>query len=557
MNQFAQLFTTLDETNKTSGKVDALSDYFRAASPEDSAWALFFLTGRRLKQAVPTKLLRAWAMEQAGIPDWLFQESYDAVGDLAETIALLLPPPTGVDETALHHWVDRMNDLRFQGVEEQKRFVLEAWSQLGTPERFVWNKILVGAFRVGVSQQIVLRGLSKAKGVDVSQLTERLMGDWKPSAESYEQLISAATEQENLSRLFPFFLAHSLEDGDPTRLGPVTDWQAEWKWDGIRCQVIRRQGETWLWSRGEELITDRFPEIESLAHALPNGTVIDGEILAWADGRPLPFLQLQPRITRKTLTKTILRKAPVVLMAYDLLEHQGQEIRALPLVERRSLLETVIQNASGNPCVKLSPLVSGADWLAVSAEQARSRELGAEGLMLKRRSSPYRAGRTRGDWWKWKVEPYTADAVLTAAQRGSGKRASLYTDYTFSIWKNGELVPFAKAYSGLTDIEIQEVDAFLRKHMREKFGPVRTVEPLLVFELGFEAIQRSTRHKSGLAVRFPRILRWRRDKTAEQADSIESIEALLTLSQATQPISNTENPENPGSASRERFLFDL
>ncbi len=527
MKAFADLYTTLDETTKTNEKVDALTRYFGGAEPADAAWAIYFLSGRKPKQAVPSKKLREWAAEEAQIPDWLFNESYDAVGDVAETVALLLPPPERSSDLPLAEWVRRLLTLRDSDEDAQRSAMLDAWGSMDRTQRFVWNKLISGSFRVGVSQQLVTRALGKAGGVDPAVVAHRLMGGWEPTPSFYKRLLAADATDADQSCPYPFCLAHAIE-GEPDALGPVELWQAEWKWDGIRSQLIRRGGDTFLWSRGEELVTDRYPEIATLGAFLPEGTAIDGEILPYLKGVPLPFAQLQRRIGRKTLGKTILAEVPVVLVAYDLVEFGGVDLRTEPLNLRRSELEKLVESINQPDRLILSPLVAAASWadLAVARQESRGRQ--AEGLMLKRLESHYHVGRKRGDWWKWKINPFTVDAVLTAAQRGSGKRASMYTDYTFSVWdESGKLVPFAKAYSGLTDEEISRVDAFIRRHMVEKFGPVRTVEPILVFELAFEGIQRSPRHKSGIAVRFPRILRRRDDKKPLDADSLETIRSML------------------------------
>lgn len=553
MKAFADLYSALDETTKTNEKVAALVRYFGEADPADASWALYFLIGRRPKQAVSMPKLRAWAVEAAGIDDWLFGECYDAVGDFAETVALLLPdgrdwrsetvgsPDSSLQSpgSSLSRWIeDVLLPLRAQPEERQRAAILDAWAALDRRERFVWNKLITGAFRVGVSQRLVVRAIAQVSGVEDAAIAHRLMGEWRPTPDFYRALLHPETADADASRPYPFCLAHPLE-GDPAALGDVAEWQAEWKWDGIRAQLIRRAGRAFLWSRGEELISERFPEIEALGAHLPDGTVLDGEILPWRDGAVLPFAQLQRRIGRKTLGRKILAEVPAIFLAYDLLERAGADVRAAPLHERRAALEELAATTgAGRPTadgqgtepggrLQLSPVVPAASWDELSAAWAGARERGVEGLMLKRRSSPYRVGRVRGDWWKWKVSPYTVDAVLIYAQRGSGKRASLYTDYTFGVWDGDRLVPFAKAYSGLTDAEIRQVDAFVRRNTLEKFGPVRTVTPRLVFELAFEGIQRSPRHKSGLAVRFPRILRWRTDKPIEEADSLETIRAML------------------------------
>jgi DNA ligase-1 len=528
MKAFANLYAALDETTRTNTKVEALRRYFAEARPADAAWAVYFLMGRKPRQVVPTKLLRAWAMEEAGVPEWLFGESYDAVGDLAETIALLLPPPERSIDRPLSEWVGLLLKLRNAGEAAQREAVVSAWRALDDRGRFVLNKLISGAFRVGVSQQLVTRALAQASGVEAATLAHRLMGDWEPTPEFFDRLRVTDARDSDASRPYPFCLAHPLE-GPPEALGDLADWQVEWKWDGIRAQLIRRGGRVYLWTRGEELVTERYPEIQAVGDLLPEGTVLDGEILPWAKGEPvpLPFAQLQRRIGRKAVSKAILAEVPVALVAYDLMEHGGRDVRSEPIEWRRARLAELVGSADYPERFRLSPLVRAASWSDLAEAREGSREVGSEGLMLKRHGSPYRVGRVRGDWWKWKVNPFTVDAVLTAAQRGSGKRASLYTDYTFSVWQDGRLVPIAKAYSGLTDEEIRRVDAFVRKHMIEKFGPVRTVQPELVFELAFEGIQRSSRHKSGVAVRFPRILRWRHDKPAAEADTIETLRSLL------------------------------
>jgi DNA ligase-1 len=531
MKAFADLYTALDETTKTRAKVNAMAAYFRSAPPRDAAWAIYFLIGRKPRQVVPTRKLGAWAASLSQTPEWLFDECYQAVGDLAETITLLLPPATMSSAAPLHEWVEkRLLPLRGADEDSQRDAVLAAWHSLDDRQRFVWNKLITGAFRVGVSQLLVTRAIALASGVEPRAISHRLMGEWSPTGEFFERLCAREADDADVSRPYPFFLAHPL-DGSPETLGSPGDWQVEWKWDGIRAQFIRRRGRTFVWSRGEELVTERYPELTNVGMFVPDGTVVDGEILPWRDGKPLPFAQLQRRIGRKTLGKKLLAEVPIVLMAYDLLEHEGADMREKNLCERRGRLAEVVRTVASDHLL-LSPMLQADSWDRLANERSKSRGRHVEGLMLKRLDSPYRVGRVRGDWWKWKIEPFTVDAVLIYAQRGHGKRASLYTDYTFGVWDDGRLVPFAKAYSGLTDDEIRQVDAFIRRNTTEKFGPVRTVTPQLVFELAFEAIQPSSRHKSGIAVRFPRILRWRTDKRIEDADTLASVRALASVPKA-------------------------
>ena len=530
MRRFAQMFSEIDQTTRTNEKVAAMVRYFKGADAADAAWAVHILSGGRPKRLIPVRRLAAWAMEVSGTPEWLFEESYAAVGDLAETIALLLPPAVRASNRPLHEWIEsQLLGVAGASDEVQRRAVVGAWEELDGVERFLWNKLITGGFRVGVSQALVIRGLSKASGIDEATVAHRVSGVWEPTRESFERLVGADTADADVSRPYPFFLAYALE-GAPEALGDAAGWQVEWKWDGIRAQMIRRAGQTFLWSRGEESIVDRFPELAEAAKLLPDGTVLDGEVMPWRDGQPLPFAQLQRRIGRKVLGPKILAEVPVVLVCYDLLEIDGADVRARPLAWRRERLTRLLAETRGiSARLLLSPTVDASGgWEEVHEAWRSSREHGAEGLMIKKLDAAYGVGRRRGPWWKWKVQPYTADAVLVYAQAGSGRRASLHTDYTFAIWNDArELVPFAKAYSGLTDAEIRDVDAWIRRNTIEKFGPVRHVKPEQVFELAFEGIQASTRHKSGVAVRFPRILRWRTDKKAEDADSVESLRGLM------------------------------
>ena len=527
MRAFARLFSAIDETNATSEKVAALVEYFRTASPQDAAWAVHFLSGRRPKRLVGSRKLAAWASSEAGLPPWLFEESYQAVGDLAETITLILPDTGASSELPLSHWVEqRLLPLRGEDEDVQREVMVDSWRELDRRERFVWNKLITGSFRMGASQRLVIRALAEMSGVEEGVIAHRLMGAWEPTADFFQRLIAPDTRDADVSRPYPFFLAHPLE-GTPSDLGEIADWIAEWKWDGIRAQLIRRAGTSFLWSRGEELLSGRFPEIEDQGALLPEGTVIDGELLPWMDGSPLPFAQLQRRIGRKNLGQKILDEVPATLVAYDLLESNGEDIRSEPLSIRRARLQSLVEAVTSSGRLILSPSIGVSSWESLTEARSRAREVGAEGIMLKRLSSAYGVGRRRGDWWKWKVDPLSVDAVLIYAQAGSGRRAGLFTDYTFGVWDGDHLVPFAKAYSGLTDEEMRKVDQFIRRNTLEKFGPVRTVKPELVFELHFEGLQPSSRHKSGIAVRFPRMARWRTDKRPEEADTIERVRSLL------------------------------
>jgi len=551
MKAFAALYLRLDATTSSNAKLDALRDYFAQAPAEDAAWAVYFLAGGRPRQLVPTRVLRELATELAELPEWLFEESYQAVGDLAETISLLLPENSHGSDEGLAHWVEtHLLPLRGLPPDVIHQRLPPLWAQLDRPSLMLCLKLITGSFRVGVSKLLVTRALAQLAGLDAKRVAQRLVGytdiSHRPTAAGYQQLIAAESADEHRQRggqPYPFFLAHPLQapvEQFDAQLGPPSDWQIEWKWDGIRAQVVKRDGQLWVWSRGEELVTDRFPELHSLAQTLPDGVVLDGEILVWKPGATddalavQPFALLQQRLGRKTLGKKLLADAPVVLQAYDLLEWQGEDWRNQAQHVRRQQLQRLVADYPLAP-VLLSPLLEGQTWAELAEQREQSRSLGVEGLMLKQREALYGVGRTKdmGTWWKWKIDPFSVDAVLIYAQRGHGRRASLYSDYTFAVWDappgtaGRALVPFAKAYSGLSDEEMRKVDAIIRKTTVETFGPVRSVTPTLVFELGFEGIALSKRHKSGIAVRFPRMLRWRLDKPVEEADDLATLQALL------------------------------
>lgn len=551
MKRFAQLFEELDTSTGTTDKVDALVRYFSSAPAEDAAWALALLTGRRVKRAVNYTQLYTWASEISGYPQWLIGESHAAVGDFSEVLALILPVPTHPADLSLREVIEgRIMAMARLDEPHKKTIVLKAWDQLDQRGKFLFHKLISATFRVGVSRLLAVRALAQVASIPQEEMDHRLMGDWPPTAEFFQSLMrplqtgAEAGGRELHWNPYPFFLAHQLEDtafvGE--KLGPITQWQAEWKWDGIRGQLIKRAGRVALWSRGEELLTERFPDLLEASESLPNGTVLDGEVLAWENGRPLPFAALQTRINKKQPTGLLFADVPVIFRAYDLLERNGEDLRAKPLRERRATLEEVIAGVA-SPLIQVSETINASSWEELAELRTGSRDRNVEGLMLKHLDSPYGVGRTkttlidsptRAGWWKWKVDPYLVDCVLTVAQRGSGRRASLFTDYTFSVWTGpergeGELVPIAKAYSGLTDQEILKVDAFVRDHTtgRLQGGGGRLVEPKLVFEIAFEGIAASPRHKSGVATRFPRMNRWRTDKKPEEADTLGFVRSLL------------------------------
>ena len=526
MKRFAALISELEETTKTALKTEALAQYMLTAPKQDRLWCLALFSGRRPKRSVTTSNLREWAADVAGLPLWLLEETYSVVGDLAETIALILPEEDQNIDHSLSYWMDQLRCLKNCGIDEKKLFILESWALLGGKERFVFNKLITGGFRVGVSQKLMTRALAKATSRPEAEMAHRLMGQWTPDQTNWHNLIEAKNFTADLSRPYPFFLSHAL-DTVPQELGSSSEWFAEWKWDGIRGQVIVRGGQCFVWSRGEELVSNTFPEFQKFLSDIPDGTVIDGEILAWQNEAPLSFNFLQKRIGRKTVPKALLQSAPVILYAYDILEWQGKDVRDSSFTYRRALLEKLCANTPMTQPLRMSPSVSFQDWSELAASRAEARDHSAEGLMLKNRNSFYQAGRKKGPWWKWKLDPLTVDAVMIYAQPGHGRRANLYTDFTFAVWAESELVPFTKAYSGLTDAEFRQITNWVRKNTLQRFGPVRQVTPHHVFEIAFEGIHDSPRHKSGVALRFPRMARWRKDKKAQEANSLDDLKDIL------------------------------
>lgn len=528
MKGFTDLYYELDATTKTLPKVEALTRYFLRTSPEDTIWAIALLIGNRPKRPVKTSDLKAWATELAEVPAWLFDDSYSVVGDLAETITLLINSTVSTaSQTSLNALMREFELLSKQSDPEKKERVLAYWKSLAPQELYIFNKLITGAFRVGVSKLLVFKALAKAYQIDEKVIAHRFMGNWKPANTPLQDLLKEDAFADAGSRPYPFCLAYAL-DVELNTLGNIEDWQIEYKYDGIRGQIIVRNNELFVWSRGEELLTDKFPEFEALKHCLPNGTVIDGEILPIVNGEIRSFNQMQKRTTRKALTKKILQEIPLKMVCYDLLEKDGKDLRDLPLQERRQLLEDVLMRSGAcQSSLIIAPVLSRDAWKDLDRLRNEAKTAGCEGLMLKRRDSNYETGRKRGKWWKWKVEPYTIDAVLIYAQAGHGRRANLFTDYTFAVWDGDALVPFTKAYSGLTDKEMVEVDAWIKKNTIEKFGPVRSVTPHWVFEIAFEGINESPRHKSGIALRFPRIARWRKDKPLSEANTKQDLLNLL------------------------------
>ena len=526
MKLFSNLISAIEITNKTNAKIEALVNYFKIAPDKDKLWLIALFTGKRPPRPVKTSLMKAWCMEITKLPEWLFLESYSTVGDLGETMALLLPTPTHKLDLSLLEWMTELKALKPKSDDDKKAFVIEAWSGLDQQQRLIFNKLIGGSFRIGVSKKTLVNALAKLTNIDANQLMHSIIGHWDIESITFEALINGEHINYDNSKPYPFCLAYAL-DKELAELGETNDWIVEQKWDGIRGQIVKRNNEIYIWSRGEELVTQQFPELIDAMKNFKDDFVIDGEILAMKDNDVLLFNDLQKRLNRKNITKKLLEEVPIGFYAYDMLEFNGDDIRDMAFIERRKKLETLFNSGALPEHIKLSFLVDFKNWDELHPVRRNSRAINSEGLMLKMKQSPYHTGRKKGDWWKWKVDPLTIDAVMIYAQKGSGRRSSKYTDYTFAVKKDDTLVTIAKAYSGLTDKEITEISQWVNKNAIERFGPVRTVKPELVFEIAFEGIALSNRHKSGVALRFPRIARWRKDKPVDEIDTIESVKALI------------------------------
>lgn len=535
---FSNLVSELSSSTKTNEKIQSLVDYFVTAPDADKVWVIALFSGRRPRRAVNSRLMREWCIEIANIPEWLFNECYHTVGDLSETLALLLPDEKNVNQKTqnLSYYLEKFISIEKEDEMVKKKFIVDSWQQMNKNERFVFNKFITGSFRIGVSQKTIVNALAKVVELSSSVIAHRISGNWDPVTATFRDLFSESASLSDFSKPYPFFLAYAIDE-DVENLGDIDEWQAEWKWDGIRGQMIKRNHELFVWSRGEELMTDKFPEYFILKDLLPDGVVLDGEIIpaAFPESppkertlKPLPFAVLQTRISRKNISRKQLQAAPISFFVYDLLEYNYEDWREKPLTERRKKLEEIIAPIHNN-AIQISGIIDCNSWNELAELRKKSREMNSEGIMLKRKNSVYKVGRKRGDWWKWKIDPLTIDCVLVYAQKGSGRRSNLYTDYTFAVRDGDKLVTFTKAYSGLTDKEFAQIDNFVKRNSIEKFGPVRTVKPELVFEIAFEGIAASNRHKSGVALRFPRMNRWRKDKTVDEINTLNDLRQMLEM----------------------------
>jgi DNA ligase-1 len=535
MRGFSELFHDLDGMTKTGDRIDRMSAYFKGADDKDAGWAAWFLAGNRIKGVVRTGELREWVAHRANLPLWLLEESYERVGDLAETISLLVRGNPEAVPMSLSEIVEQiLYPLVSADSIERQNILLNIWNQLRPIDLLPFHKLLTGGFRIGVSRGNLCKALAVVADLAPAVISQRISGDWDPRVRAYERIVGEERAEDTWCRPFPFCLASPLQE-EPAILGNPKDWWAEWKWDGVRCQLLSEEGRGMLWTRGDESACESFPELLEMIPHLPKGLVLDGEILAWGAEGMRSFNRLQKRLGRKQPGPALLKKEPVQFMAYDLLKFEGKDLRELTFEERRKRLEKLISSLPAGFPIRISPRVTAESWEDLAKCRLESRDRGVEGLMLKRMDSVYSSGRVKGDWYKWKVDPFVADMVVVGAQLGHGKRANLYSDYTLAVLdEKGEFVTVAKAYSGITDEELKEIDRYVRKNITGKFGPVRSVRPGIVFEVAFEGARSSGRHKSGVALRFPRIQSWRRDKEPDEVDSLNNLLGYARMGESKQ-----------------------
>jgi DNA ligase 1 len=522
---FAELLDRLSYTPSRNDKLRLLADYFAATPDPDRGWALVALTDGLFFRLPLRRILGE--MIEARVDPVLFGLSRDYVGDTAETIALIWP-----DGDVSDH-IPRLDDV----VQALKRAIptevpglLSNWLDgLNVTGRWALLKLVTGALRVGVSARLAKTALAEWSKVPLSDIEEVWYGLRPPYADLFAWLSGAGPRPEvgTTATFRPLMLSHQIGDRELGSINPE-EFVAEWKWDGIRVQAVHQGGERRLFSRTGDDISGSFPDVVT---GLAPGVVLDGELLVMRGDEVAPFNDLQQRLNRKTVTPAMLKSHPAHMRLYDMLFQGEEDLRPLPFIERRARLEAWHAKARP-PRTDVSAVLDFASIDELELLWAGARETGIEGLMLKRRDSPYLAGRPKDHWYKWKRAPLTLDAVLMYAQRGSGKRSSYYSDYTFGAWREAvtgepELVPVGKSYFGFTDAELLELDRWVRNHTVESFGPVRQVEPRLVFEVAFDSVHRSTRHKSGVAMRFPRIHRIRWDKPAEEADRLETLVDMI------------------------------
>ena len=522
MNRFAALLDALLFTPSRNGKLRLMQEYFASQPDPERGWALAALTGELVFDAAKPSQVRALAA--ARVDPELLGWSYDFVGDLAETVSLIWPERPGV-QTPVPSLAEIVEQLKATSRNEVGS-LLEPWlDALDATGRWALLKLVTGSLRIGVSARLAKTALAEWGGVEINRIEEV----WHALAPPYQPLFEwlegcgPAPQTGDLPTFCPLMLAQPIEESDLKGLDPQ-DYLAEWKWDGIRVQLVARGDVRRLYSRSGDDIGAAFPDV---LEPMPADVTLDGELLVLRNGEVAPFNDLQQRLNRKTPTPKLLRDYPAAVRLYDILRAGEEDLRTLPFVERRSRLEGWYARELP-PGLDLSPLVPFASWEELRELRDGARERGIEGLMLKRADSLYLAGRPKGPWFKWKRGALTLDTVLMYAQRGHGKRSSFYSDYTFGAWHGGELVPVGKAYSGFTDEELQRLDRWIRNNTVQRYGPVREVAPQIVLEIAFDSVHRSTRHKSGVAMRFPRVHRVRWDKPVGEADTLETLEQLLT-----------------------------
>lgn len=523
MKFYAELYKALKRNNRESDILELLIDYFSKVCERDKIWTLYILSEGKVKKKFRSQLLKECACEYTGIPDWLFEESYRFTGDLIETLSLILPEKETDSHRTLSGWMDFVNTINLTDESEMKEKIIKAWKDLDHSEKYVFNKLITGSLRSGLKDKVLIKALSEFFNIEPNIIARRLKSEWHPDKISFKELFSGDDPNDVISKPYAFFTEEVMET-ESEELGLPGDWLAEWKFTGIRVQIIFRQGDIFIWTEDEDLITDKFPEFENLKNILPEGTVFEGVLLCYGNGKPLPLTYLKTRTGRKNINRKTMIEFPVVFIAYDILEYNGNDIRHKVLAERKEIISNIKSQISNSELLKFSQEINFKDWEELRKMRAKSGDFKAKGILLKKKIS-VRLPECKDKFLIWKPEPLSIDTVLIYAMKG--ERTDLFTEYTFGIWDEGKLVSIAKVNSGLTEVEIREVSEFVKNNTLEKFGPVRTVKPELVFEIAFESISESKRHKSGLVLHLPGITRWKKDKKIEEVFILENLKKLI------------------------------
>lgn len=524
MKAFAELIFNLRKWDTENNQIRYIKEYFSISDDRDCIWAIYILLGKKIKNEFRSKQqLKKWACEYAEIPDWLFDESYSFTGDLTETISLILPGKEADSGRTLTEWMHYMESFCKSDDQGNKKKVVDAWKELDHTETYVFNKLIPGNFKSGVDEKVIIKALSKFLNIESNVISNRIKSNWHPDLISFYELFSKFNPDDIISKPYPF-IPEEVFESEPGVLGSAADWLAEQKFKGIRCQLIFRKGKIFLWTDNGELINDKFPEFEFIKKYLPDDSVFTGSIICINNGMKSQHNYLQARLRRKNISSKSLKESPVIFMMNDLLEYEGTDMRNKFLIERKELIKCNKFMISKNNLIKYSENIKFENWEELRTIRRKSSDTISGGIILKKKNSLFLSD-INEKYLICKPEPLSADAVLMYALKG--ERTDLFSEFTLGVWDKGKLVSIAKINSGLSEEEIREVSEFVNNNTLEKFGPVRTVRPELVFNISFESISFSVRHKSGVVLQSPEISKWIRGKNIFDASSLENLKKFI------------------------------